>query len=379
MSLSAKLTHRLASGPLGRTARRAMADIDSAGTFGVLGKELSGINLPRIINVRGMGERLDTAVLELGNSAGSFGGMAVLNWVTDKFFRTGLKDKAAWVFGKSVFLNSTMFAYLFAMPFFRNHITAMREGTTRFADVIGSNDGSSAQSQEDFKRKDERYLNTGLAVVGSGLAIGLAGLARGAVQAKKGAPFAVGNIAKYWRKNFNYKGGHFKNMTTPSALVFWAASTYTGWIASARDKYERVEAGIKFANFFVMFYLLDVAIQKVLGTAKTYNKAIISHMKKHYTGRSGLFKKINFSQDNMKATFKALGYDAKTQSKYLKIWGAHRMLGYAGSAAGLFISNWVANNISMAATAKRVKQQRETHGKQLMTNLLQADWHSPVL
>ncbi len=379
MSLSAKLTHRLAAGRLGRATQRAMTDIDGAGTFGVLGKELSGINLPRIINVRGMSERMDTAVLELGNSAGSFGGMAILNWVTDKFFKQGIKDKAAWRFGKSVFLNSTMFAYLFAMPFFRNHITALREGTTRFADVIGSNDGSKAQSKEDFEKEDAWYLNTGLAVVGAGLAIGLAGLVRGANQAKKGVAFAKGRAADYWRKNFNYKDGHFKNMTTPSALVFWAASTYTGWIASARDKYERVEASIKFANFFVMFYLLDVAIQKVLGTAKTYNKDIINHMKTNYSGSSGLFKKINFSQDNMKATFKALGYDAKKQAKYLKIWGAHRMLGYAGSAAGLFVSNWIANNISMAATEKRVRQQRETHGKKLMNNLLQSDWKSPVL
>lgn len=388
-TLATNWVQRLAQRRTGDWALKAMGKVEEQGTFGTLGKEMFGINAPKMIRVRGWDEFLDSTTSELGNTAGYFGAGFGLDKLIGGLFKK-LADKDAFILGKSIVLNLVPASILYAMPFFRNYITAKHTGSTRFLDIIGAKTLAPPQSKEEFDQKERYYLRTGASIVGGATLLSLAGLTRGVVRARKGLAFASKGLtqkaAQWFGKHFTFQNGDFRRMSTATGLWFWGLPAYAGWMHAARDKSERVEVLIKTINFFAMFYFLDVGIQKLLGTSKTYNKELIQQLqamanKAAHTASKGEKStgKISFTKANLTNAMDKLGYNATKQKKYLKVWGVHKGAGYLASVVALFASNYLANSISIWATGRRVKREQAAAGQQRIDLFSQNGWQSPVL
>jgi hypothetical protein len=382
-----RLTDRQGS-KLGQQAEKMMTTIESKGTYGALGKEMFGINAPKMIRVRGWKEFWDSSISELGNTFGYFGMGFAISKVLNGLFKP-LIGKEAFTLGKSIALNLLPASVLYAMPFIRNYISAQHVGSTRFLDVIGLGSLAPPQSKEEFEADERRYIKTaGFVLGGAALLSGLS-VARGVVRARKGLAFASKGLTKsaasWFKKHFNFEGGQFSKMSSGTSLYFWGLPAYAGWMHASRDNTERVEVGIKAANFFIMFHFLDKWIQKIYGNGKTYNKELIQQLKtqqnqtKHVGRRLLKSTNISFTKANLKKAMTSLGYNQAQQAKYLRRWGVHKGLAYVTSTVGLFLSNYIASSLSILATKHQVERAKTKIGQEKINAFSHVGWESPVL
>ncbi len=347
-----------------------MDGIEKAGVYGIMGKEVVGINAPKMLRIRNGNEFVDSAVSELGNTAGYFGIGALLTLGMGKLFPK-MAGKEMYNIGQSILLCCVPGSVLYAMPFIRNYVSAKRTGTTGFTELVGHT-SFVKQSKADYD-KDVRYFkNTALSVLGVGAALGFGGLAYCKRLANKGVVKAHNAFTKFWRNTFMFKGGKFKNMGDNVGLWFWGLPAYAGWIHASRQKEERNEQVVKMLNFFAMFYFLPKAVQAWLKSPKNYDKHFIKHLKNN---------KVDFNDKKaVIALMDKLKYSKVKQAKFLKTRGVHKAIAYLASVGGLFVSNWIANSVAIDITAGIARRQQKKYGKLFVDkfNNRPNGWQSPT-
>ncbi len=232
-------------------------------------KEVIGINAPRIALARSATEMFDVAVSETGNTLGFFGigyGLDALLKQVYKKTATNTHGMSWSHLGKSYALFSVLFAWMWAMPFFRNAITAQKTGKTNFKDVIqgahqSGKTGSNANTQDDAPEKTaEAFYRKGSIGMGLGILGALLAIALTRGRASSGKP--LGKMAQLFNK-LTVENGSFAKLKDIHALLFWGLPAYVGWMQAARDKYEYKEWVLKFASFAFCFFVPKQIMKRV--------------------------------------------------------------------------------------------------------------------
>ncbi len=389
MSSLAGMAKKLATVLPANTVRRIskMTDgIEQAGVYGIMGKEIIGINAPKMLKIRNMDEFVDSAISELGNTAGYFGSGYLITKLTEtlipKLTKTNIPNLAAnkmYDVGQSILLCMVPGSILYAMPFIRNYITGKRTGTTGFTDMVGHM-SFAKQPKTEYKSDMKRFKRTALAVLGIGAALGVGGFAYCKRLALKGVKIADKPLAKFWNKNFLFEEGKFKKMPDSVGLFFWGLPAYAGWIHASRQWEERAEQTVKMLNFFAMFYFLPKAVQSWLKSPKNYDKGFLTALKTH-TLKGAKKAGVNFnSKKQVTQLMTELGYSAAKKSTVLKTRGVHKAVAYLSSVVGLFVSNWIANSLAIDLTAKLAKKEQKKYGKIFIEkfNSNPDGWQSPT-
>jgi len=163
---------------------RIFTAFESKPVLDTFAKEIAGTNAPRIGMAQTKDEVFDTAVSELGNTAGlALGGWGV-GQVARGVFHVA-KSEGPWRHvGSSLAIYSGVFAALWAMPFVRNYITAKYRGKTNFDDIIDKK-ASTPQKAAELQRNMANYRRTALTIFGLGSAGILTGLLLGLKKAPK--------------------------------------------------------------------------------------------------------------------------------------------------------------------------------------------------
>jgi len=257
-------------------------------------KEVVGINAPRIALARTDHERVDTSFNEIGNTVGFFGGgyltLSALHALlpNQPMDKLKLSHKSKQAFEKALQRNlwhqsgaawgvsSLLFAFMWALPFMRNHLTASRTGQTQFTQIIGAKKHQGQHNRdavEDEKAKNRWWAKTimslGVAGAISGILLGRWGASKGFaltafehyMEKLKSPHRGLKNVLDRFLGAIRFKDGKFKNFNSVHGMFFWGLPAYIGWVQAARDKYERVEWIIKTANFFTWFYGLPAVIK----------------------------------------------------------------------------------------------------------------------
>ncbi|MDH4378852.1 MAG: hypothetical protein QE263_02985 [Vampirovibrionales bacterium] len=376
-----------------------------------IGKEVVGINAPKAVNVRRFGEFLDAMVSELGNTIGYFVGGYALSALMNKLrprlvgdfheqaerlkgLSEVLKNKIplshvggefavkTFYAGKSVAFMAILGSFIWAMPFFRNVITANKLGTTKFTEIISGNSLLAKETPEEFKKNKRRYLRTGLAILGTGLLAGVGGFAIARKQAARLASEAINFktlVEPKWLKMMDkkewftgaswlFKDGKFSNLNGAHAFWFWGIPAYAGWFHASREKNERTEIVFKAINFFVMFFGVSAALKALLVRPQFYTKELIHSIKADRTARPWL-DVLTLDKELIEKHGAKLGFTKDKIQELVNIDEAHNTIGYFGSTAALFISNWLANDLSQWATAKRMTPKRQALGEETLSRL----------
>lgn len=235
---------------LGQLEKRTLLD--------TMAKEVVGINAPKILFTRSKDERIDAATSEIGNTFGLIAVGGILNWGLKHLFKgvqaMGGRAEQWAILGRTGALYSSIFALMWAMPFVRNYVTALRTGKTSFTDVINS--GAYGAQKEDVrtamahdKRKVWQVLGLG------GLATALfTGLGLLAAKKQAGLGLLKGLFSNNWiREKLLLKNGSFDDFSGLKAVLFWGLPAYGGWYDASRDPYEKKEQLLKFASFVAGF------------------------------------------------------------------------------------------------------------------------------
>lgn len=373
---------------VGEWIQKPMMNIAEMGVYGVMGKELIGINSPKMIKVRNWDEFKDSATNELTNTIGYFGLGAAISKVFNVAFK-GLEtatdfQKKSKMMGKSLAMCLTLGSFIWSVPFIRNYVTAVRTGTTKFTRLIGETDLLSSQTPEEFRREKKRFLNTVLAVFGSGL-LASAAVLGGTRRVMKRGSLKAPDWLKKVGESLTFKDGNFKNMNSHHAAWFWGLPCYLGLIHASREPHEKVEQGIKAVNFFTMFFAVPAVIRRVFLRPKFYPQQLLNRFKQtseHFlTGSPKRSEQVNFSYANLVGELDnnpKMAHLKPLRGNILKNWGMQEALAYVGSTVALFVSNYIANALSIHVTGKRVAK----HEKQWATWQYQAmdrrtEWRSP--
>lgn len=241
--------------------------MESAPVLEMMAKEVVGINAPKIAITRSNDERVDVAVSELGNTAGTFAGGLAANRAVNRILKKGLSQsgtQAAKIAtaGSSLAFFSVLFSFMWAMPFLRNYITTRRTGSTQFTQVIGGGQDKQAQDPELVKAALKDYRNKTVAIFG----LGAAGAVLSVLAARAGLAGKAGmqNLAKLpaW---LVMDKGLFKNINWQQQLLFWGVPAYGGWIHASRDNFERKEQLLKFGAFVGAFFGPGALLNKIYG------------------------------------------------------------------------------------------------------------------
>lgn len=374
---------------IGQWVQKPMTRVENLGVYGIIAKELFGINSPKIIEVRNVDELKDSATNELSNTIGYFGLGAITNTVYNWAFK-GVKQattfqREAKIMGKSWAMCLTLGSFIWSVPFIRNYITAGNTGTTKFTRLIGESSLLSKQTPAEFKREKKRFLNTALAVFGSGLALSAAVLI-GARRAIRKGRFNAPDLIKKMAEKFKFGEGNFKHMNNYHAAWFWGLPCYLGLIHASREKHEKIEQGIKALSFFAMFFAVPEGIKRIFLRNKFYPQKMLNHFKetpKHLLDATNPVAKelqVSFSKAGIKDLLSRPEFShlADKKSKLLTNWGMQQFSAYLGSTIALFISNYAANAISINLTSKRVNQhERDWANKRFKTMDAHTVWKSP--
>jgi len=171
----------------------------------------------------------------------------------------------------------------------------------------------------------------------------------------------------FTKANFMFTDGKFSNLNGAHAFWFWGIPAYAGWFHASREKTERTEIVFKAVNFFVMFFGVQRALQAILRHPQFYSKPLLD-----------AFKKYNLAnpKDPLawgKEAFKTLGEQLNAAPETITRWSnnhdAHNTISYFGSTAALFISNWLANDMSQWVTGKRMAPRRQAMGEEVLSKL----------
>ncbi len=242
----------------------------------VMTKEVLGINVPKTAIVRSGNEMADVAFNEFGNTVGFFGGGFLLDRLLNRVYRGVGSDAVSVLWkhtGKSVALCSVLFSLMWAMPFFRNYLTAVRTGTDNYAQVIGSGNLSRPKDPEAFEKRKAGYLKTAFSTLGIGLGVAVSSVIGSRLAIRRGIALtsggklgealkSPGKLGAWALDKIRLAGGKFREFGDVHAALFWGLPAYGGWIHASRDKYERKEQVLKAANFFVWFFALPFAIRR---------------------------------------------------------------------------------------------------------------------
>jgi len=281
-----------------------------------------------------------------------------------------------------VALMAVLGSFIWAMPFFRNVITANKLGTTKFTEIISGNSLLAKETPDEFRRNKRRYWRTGLTVLGAGLLTGILGFGFAARQASKLASKAIrfeALVEPTWVKwlgkkdwftntNFMFADGKFSKLNGAHAFWFWGIPAYAGWFHASREKNERWEIAFKALNFFVMFFGVPAVLKAMLVRPQFYTKALIQSIKADRKVHPKL-DILTIDKEIIEEHGAKLGFSKEKIQKLVNIDSAHNTIGYFGSTIALFISNWLANDLSQWATAKRMAPKRQALGEETLSRL----------
>ncbi len=355
--------------------------LENRPVFEVMSKEIMGINAPKTLIVRSSDEMVDVAFNEVGNTAGFFGGGFALQWLIDKLHNkldtlpegkalTGSLAERSKLWrqaGKSIAISSVLFSLMWAMPFFRNYITAVRTGTDDYTEVIGSgasgsaHDGSSpwlsSDKEKAFENHKAGYLSTAFTTLGLGFGLGVLALLGSHTAIKRGVPLGkelgellktealsfgdkakrfLGKAGEWTRKTLGFESGEFKKFGDIHAALFWGLPAYGGWIAASRDGYEKKEQVLKAANFFVWFFGLPALIRS--NYVKKYPEKLVKYIKKHDIKR--VTKAL--IEDRIEGMNK-LGLSKMDKEKALEVWQSQSVVSLLSSIILLGVSPSILN------------------------------------
>jgi len=264
-------------------------------TWKALGVEVLGINLPKCVITRTWNETLDAGTVEFGNTLGFFGGLYVLNAMVDKTLKRlripvhpDPKILSRGRIMKSFALVSPLFAFMFAVPYFRNALTAWRSGTTDFRNLISKGDQAKTALVEAKSRQHMRHnLKKGLGFIAAGVALGLAGFvffasAPARVLLGKAKPGTWLQKGQSVLKAACLRGKDGKSYDDYYALAYWGVPCYTGLIAASRDPFEVKEQALKMLNFHFMYLVPNKIIQSAV---KNSQQAYIRRFPQVYPGK----------------------------------------------------------------------------------------------
>ncbi len=349
--------------------------------FEAMSKDVLGHNLPKTLIVRSSDERIDVAFNEAGNTLGFFAGGFALQWLVDKIpEEKGLKGVSVtrsklWrQTGKSVALSSVLFAYMWALPFFRNYMTAVRTGTDDYTEIIGSRASGSAgdassrlssdSKQKRFEEQKESYLKSGFTTLAIGAGIAIASLLGAQMAIRRGVPIGkemakvlkteadtlgeevkqlIGRVGEWTRKTIGLKDGQFKKFGDIHAALFWGAPAYGGWIMASRNDYEKKEQMLKAVNFFVWFFALPTLIRR--GFIKKYPQKLVQYIKNHNESNpSSKIKRVTKALIEDRAEgFKKISLSATDKAKAIKTWESQSLISILSSIVLLGVSPSVLN------------------------------------
>ncbi|MFN8614436.1 MAG: hypothetical protein U0003_00780 [Vampirovibrionales bacterium] len=366
-----------------------------------IGKEVVGINAPKATNVRRFGEFLDAMVSELGNTVGYFGGGYALDAIMNRLkprlvgsTADSSMKQALTLFhtGKSIAFMAILGSFIWAMPFFRNVVTANKLGTTKFTEIISGNALLAQESKQAYESNKQRFWRTGWSILGAGAAIGLGAfalltarsgrLASQLVQTAGKAPVPqwIQKLVKatewkepwFTRFSFLFEGGQFKKLNRFHAFWFWGLPAYGGWFHASREPEERGEIVFKAINFFVMFFGVGPLLTSMLRRPAFFGKPLLEAFKAY--NKANPKKPLAFGKEAFEVlnAQNHLGLSAQKIEQLEQIRLAHKTIGYFASTAALFVSNWWANNLSQWATEKRMAPKRSALGQQAWARLQQS-------
>jgi hypothetical protein len=243
-------------------------------TMGVLAYEVAAVNLPKtsLSYLRNSKEGQDTLFNEAVNTAGFFGGFYGLSALYSKWLKKlnlsiveqALEPLSKGRLAKSVALISFAFTFMLSTPFLRNAYSAWKFKSVDFKSLIEKEKSTpaTAQAQEmEARQFIRKNLVIGTSLILGGLAAGAGlfyALAKHPALAfnKQTTQTMFGKIAQF----FTLDGRHGDGIGGMKAVAFWGLPAYVGWMAGARDRYEFLETGLKFASFTLSFAGIDALL-----------------------------------------------------------------------------------------------------------------------
>ncbi len=235
-----------------------------------MGVEVLGINLPKTMIVRTPHEAMDVGVNEFGNTLGFCGGLFGGGYAIDKLLNSQriplLKDSATLSRGrviKSLTLIPPLFAFMMAMPFFRNAFTAWQSGTVAYKDLITKGTKHQATQKQETHEAIEHFLKMGTAILSTGILLGALGF--GIAKSRRGIrmfqnhftlvpSLRKGKFPKIL-KALCLTGKSATEFQDRQAIFYWGIPAYLGWMAASRDKFEVKEQLLKMINFIAVYVL----------------------------------------------------------------------------------------------------------------------------
>jgi hypothetical protein len=227
-------------------------------------KEVSGANIPKTIVTRTLDERIDVATGQFGGTIGFLGGglamqylgRAILDKLSPGVFKLPKTDpKRLWaVLGASYAIFAVQGALYWAVPFFRNYLTAKRSGSENFLQVIGAEspeDQRKRQKSQKLKARMKYFRDMPLKILAGGGLTALGALALAAIKIKNNSAF--GPTAKLFNR-IALEDGLIKNYGKWATFWFVAVASYVGWIHAVRDKFELKEQLLQFGTFVASFF-----------------------------------------------------------------------------------------------------------------------------
>jgi len=352
--------------------------------WGVMAKEFFGVNVPRIAITRTNTERMDTAVAEIGNLVGFFGTGFLLDKLLNGYFNaikpakavlsrftpkeahdlTG-EVKAHWKqLGKTVALCGFLAAWMVAIPFLRNYVTASHSGQTAFTEVITKKryQKDKTNNSEAFKH---HYLNVGLWTMGAGVALVAASMLLGRLGIKRGLSLSEKAVAdkpflkaaRWLKQKIGLKEGKFEHFGDRDfhPLLFWVATSYSGMLIAARDRFEVYEQLLKCGNFVLWFSVLPAIISRLV-LARGVPKAVKPLLPKT---AKGTLKALTY--DTVRKLHESGQLAAGMGNKLLKIWRNQELLKHTSSivllgatpnAINIGLTRWRLQNLNQKTAEK---------------------------
>ena len=286
-------------------------------------KEAIGSNAPKTLVTRTKDERIDVATGQFGGTIAFLtGGWAVQKAAHALFNKISpgvlelpnTEPKRLWaVLGASYAIFATQGALYWAVPFFRNYLTARRSGHENFLQVIGAESLKSNKPQvKSTKLKDrlDYFRAMPLKIVAGGALATASILGLSALKIRQNKPF--GQMAKLLN-GIALKDGLMRNYNRWASFWFVAVASYVGWIHAVRDKFELKEQLLQFGTFVTAFFLPQPLIESQF--KKITEKSLPDYANKLFQNADGSMAD-RLTLENIERVFKSA--KGKTLAKSMK-------------------------------------------------------------